>query len=430
MATSRDTVIPQAERMFEGGTHKLDVWTIFTPANVPPDCINLGQGFMNWAPAEWIRKAAHKAMDEDIMVNHYAHPRGRPRLVKAISDVYSPTFPNLEGRKLKTEEIVVTAGANGGMYAALTAHLEPGDEVVLIEPFFDQYFATIAFNGGKPVYVPLHPPKEGGGKSSGADWTLNLDELEAAFTPKTKAIIVNTPHNPVGKVFTKEELEGIAKICIKHNVLVLADEVYDCMVYDGKKHFHIASLPGMWERTLSVFSGGKSFAATGWRVGWLVGPEPLVSATLAAQSRIVFCTNGPMQEATAIALEGAAEHKFFETQTAEYQERRDILCSYFDQLGLPYTLPEGSYFVLVDMSRLKIPDGYPIPETCKGRGKDFAKCWWMANEIKVVSIPPSEFYCEEHVAIGENFARFAFCKDHELLHAAGKRLLELKPYLQ
>lgn len=277
-----------------------------------------------------------------------------------------------------------------GTYAALAAHLNPGDEVICIEPFFDQYFATIVFNGAKPVFVPLHPPEGGEGNHTGNEWTLDMKEYEAAFTDKTKAIIINTPHNPVGKVFTREELEKIAEVAIKHNVLVIADEVYDCMVYDDTKHFRIASLPGMWERTLTVCSGGKSFAATGWRVGWLIGDQKLVSATLAAHSRLVFCTNGPMQEAMAIGLEGAEEHKFFEEQTKEYQERRDILLSYFDQLGLPYTKPDGSYFVLVDMSKIKVPEDFPIPDTCKGRGKDFQVCWWMAQEIGVVAIPPSE----------------------------------------
>ena len=315
--------------------------------------------------------------------------------------------------------------------------------MICIEPFFDQYFATIAFNGATPVFVPLHPPKSGDGNTTGAEWTLDFDEYRAAFTPRTKAVIINTPHNPVGKVFTRAELEELAKICIEKDVLVIADEVYDCLVYDGKEHVRIASLPGMWERTLTVFSGGKSFAATGWRVGWLVGAPALVSATLAAHSRIVFCSNGPMQEATAIAFEGAKEHDFFATQVKEYTERRDILCSYFDQIGLPYTLPEGSYFVLVDMSKVKVPEDYPVPDTCKGRGSDFKKCWWLANELKVVAIPPSEceykefsrslyshsVYCEEHVNIGERFARFAFCKDPETLHAAGKRLLRLKEFM-
>ncbi len=245
------------------------------PANVPPDCINLGQGFMNWAPPDWILEESHKSMDTDIMSNHYAHPRGRPRLLKAISKHYSPQFENLvkEGRELGLDEIVATAGANcgthpcglmkseadwtSGMFAALTAHCEPGEEVILIEPYFDQYFASIAFQGAKPVFVPLHPPT-GEGIKDGSEWKLDMEEFCAAFTSKTKCVIINTPHNPVGKVFTRSELEQIAKICVEKNVLVLADEVYDCMVYDGKEHVRLATLPGMWERTLTVGSGGSA----------------------------------------------------------------------------------------------------------------------------------------------------------------------------
>jgi hypothetical protein len=197
-------------------------------------------------------------MDTDVMSNHYAHPRGRPRLLKAISKHYSASFENLakEGRELANEEIVVTAGANGGTYAALCAHLQPGDEVICFEPFFDQYFATIHFNTGVPKFVPLHPPT-GKGIKSCDEWTIDFDELRAAFGPKTKAIIVNTPHNPVGKVFTREELTKIAELCVEFNVLCMADEVYDCLVYDDKEHLRIAGLPGMWERTLTILSGGS-----------------------------------------------------------------------------------------------------------------------------------------------------------------------------
>lgn len=213
---------------------------------------------MNWAPPAWLRELSHESMDNDVMSNHYAHPRGRPRLLKAISKHYSASFENLaaEGRELVNEEIVVTAGANGGTYAALCAHLQPGDEVICFEPFFDQYFATIHFNTGIPKFVPLQPPT-GKGIKSCDEWTIDFDLLRAAFGPKTKAIIVNTPHNPVGKVFTREELEKIAELCIEFNVLCLADEVYDCMVYDDKKHVRIAGLPGMWERTLTILSGGS-----------------------------------------------------------------------------------------------------------------------------------------------------------------------------
>jgi len=243
-------------------------------------------------------------------------------------------------------------------------------------------------------------------------------------------IIVNTPHNPVGKVFTLAELEKIAALAEEFNLLVMADEVYDCLVFDNKEHVRIATLPGMWERTVTVGSAGKSFAATGWRVGWLIGPPSIITPTLAATTRIVFCSNSPLQEAAAAGLEQAVERRFFENQLEEYQERRDVFVSAFDKLGVTYTLPEGTYFVLMDSSKVKFPDDYPFPKSLSGRGRDFKACWFIAMEVGVSSIPVSEFYCEEHMAIGENYIRFAFCKDLDTLRAAGVRLQNLKKYLE
>jgi len=242
-------------------------------------------------------------------------------------------------------------------------------------------------------------------------------------------IIVNTPHNPVGKVYTRPELEKIAALAEEFNLLVMADEVYDCLVFDNKEHVRIATLPGMWERTVTVGSAGKSFAATGWRVGWLIAPPSIIMPTLAASTRIIFCTNSPLQEAAAAGLEQAAERQFFETQLREYQERRDVFVSTLDQLGVKYTLPEGTYFVLMDSSNIKFPDDYPFPESVSGRGRDFRACWFIAMEVGVSSIPVSEFYCREHLSLGESYIRFSFCKDLDTLRAAGERLQKLKKYL-
>jgi len=281
-----------------------------------------------------------------------------------------------------------------------------------------------------PVFVPLHPPSHDIAHPTGDDWTIDFDELRRAITPKTKMIIVNTPHNPVGKVMTRHELEQIAKLSKEHNLLVMADEVYDCMVFDRREHIRIATLPGMWERTITVGSAGKSFAATGWRIGWLVGPPALLVPALAATTRIVFCTNSPLQEAAAAGLEGASKHDFFARQLQEYQERRDVFVGYIDRLGLKYTLPHGTYFVMIDISDVEIPDDYQFPSSLDGRGRDFRACWFIAEQVGVSSIPPSEFYCEEHGNIGERFARFAFCKDVETLKRAGERLQGLKKFLK
>ncbi|EEB89998.1 hypothetical protein MPER_11854 [Moniliophthora perniciosa FA553] len=249
----RSQLFTPASRLAEGRAMLQDVWSIFNVANLPKDCINLGQGYMNFAPPRWVTEAAEQALN-DVMCNHYSHPKGRIRLREAIKKVYGPQF----NRDLDVEtEMVVTSGANEGQYAMWTAFLEPGDEVIMFEPFFDQYLPSIVFNSGKPVYVPLHPPKNNTGRITSDDWTIDIDELRAAITPRTKMIVVNTPHNPVGKVFTRKELESIAALAEEYNLIVMSDEVYDCLVFDGKEHVRIATLPGMWDRTVTVGSAGS-----------------------------------------------------------------------------------------------------------------------------------------------------------------------------
>ncbi|KAJ7283772.1 1-aminocyclopropane-1-carboxylate synthase 1 [Mycena rebaudengoi] len=425
-AVDRSNLIPFSSRLREGRALAEDVWSIYNVANLPADCINLGQGYMNFGPPKWVTEAANEAL-QSVAANHYSHPKGRIRLRNAIKSHYDPLF----NRDLDVEtEILVTSGANEGQYSVFTAFLEVGDEVIMFEPFFDQYLPSVTFNGGKPVYVPLHPPKGLTGKHTSNEWTIDLGELRRAITPRTKMIIVNTPHNPVGKVFTRTELEGIAALAEEFNLLVMSDEVYDCLTFDGKEHVRIANLPGMWDRTVTVGSAGKAFAATGWRVGYLIGPPSIIRPTLAATTRIVFCTNSPLQEAAAAGFEQAEKHGYFANQRAEYTARRKILTDTFDKLGLTYTLPEGSYFVLLDISNVKFPDDYPFPQSVLGRGRDFRACWFIALEIGVSSIPVSEFYCEEHANIGEAYARFAFCKDEDTLTRAAERLLKLKNYVQ
>ncbi|TFL05677.1 PLP-dependent transferase [Pterulicium gracile] len=422
----RSNLIPFSKRLREGRALAQDVWSIFNAANLPPTCINLGQGYMNFAPPDWVKEAATEALGS-VAANHYSHPKGRIRLRNAIKQFYGPKFD----RDLDVEsEILVTSGANEGQYAVFTAFLEEGDEVIMFEPYFDQYLPSVTFNGGRPVFVPLHPAQNTAGKASSNDWSIDFEQLRRAITPKTKMIMVNTPHNPVGKVFTRQELEGIAALAEEFNLLVMADEVYDCLVFDDKEHIRIATLPGMWDRTVTVMSAGKAFACTGWRVGYLIGPPSIIFPTLAATTRIVFCSNSPLQEAAAAGLEQAVERKFFETQTAEYAERREILCEAFDALGLTYYVPDGTYFVLLDISGVQWPEDYQFPSSLDGRGRDFRAAWFIAETVGVSTIPVSEFYSAEHAVIGERFIRFAFCKDADTLRTAAERIKDLKKYLK
>ncbi|KAM0787952.1 hypothetical protein ACM66B_006156 [Microbotryomycetes sp. NB124-2] len=412
---------------------RADVWTVFSPLSgfVPSDSLNLGQGFMNWAPSEDILGAYSEAL-QGVMENHYSLPRGRIALREALSDYLSESFNLPGGRKLDPNtEITVTAGANEGMFAFATAFLRDGDEVILFEPFFDQYVAQVTFNGGKPVYVPIRPPKDASTSNvSASEWKIDLDELRRAITPKTKMIWINTPHNPIGKVFDEQELRAIGQIAEELDLLILADEVYDCLALGDKKHVRVAALDDFWKRTVTVGSAGKSFAATGWRVGWAVGPAPLVHGLMAAHTRIVFCVNSPAQEAAAKGIKLALQNGFFDKQRREYEERSKVLCDALDKLGLPYTIPDGSYFVLVNWEKMQIPDDFEVLPQIENRALDWKAAWFIAKTAKVVCIPTTDFYSEPDWNIGEKYVRFAFCKDLDTLRQAGERLLALKPYIK
>lgn len=397
-----------AERVRGFGT---TVFTEFTALALQHNAVNLGQGFPNFPAPDFVKEAACAAINADL--NQYARAAGHPRLVRALANVYSPLF----GRELNPlTEIVVTVGATEGIFATIQALIEPGNEVILIEPFYDSYPASVIMAGGKPVYVPLRPKLNA---TSAADWLLDLDELAAAFSPRTRLLIVNTPQNPVGKVFSRSELQQIADLVQSHNVLVLSDEVYEWMVYpdDSRtvQHTRIATLPGMWERTITLGSAGKTFSVTGWKIGWAIAPQPIVQAIFAAHQWIPFAVSTPMQEAVAVALEGAAERDYFNWLSQMYREKRDRLLTVLDEVGLRPVCPDGSYFILVHTGHLDVPAE-------PGSRRDYSVCRWFTREVGVTAIPPSAFYSSDHQYLTDNLARFCFCKTDEMLDEAAVRL--------
>lgn len=409
-----------------------DVWSIINEAAAAAESssgtkvVNLGQGFFSYSPPQFAIDAAKRALDEALL-NQYAPTRGLPVLRKALSDAYSPYF----GKTLDPEtEIVVTAGANEGMYSAFTAFLDDGDEVILFEPFFDQYISNIKLPGGVAKYVPLHPPKDDDKYvCSAKDWTIDFDELEAAITPKTKMMVLNTPQNPVGKVLSEAELIKIGELAVKYNIIILSDEVYDRLHYT--KFNRIATVsPEVARLTLTVGSAGKTFSATGWRVGWLIGHPDLIKYVAAAHTRIVFTVNTPLQHATASALVQAQTNSYYADQITSFEEKYAIFTKIWDELGLPYTIPEGGYFLLVNLAKVQLPDGYEFPEDVVNRPRDFKLAYWLIKEFGVVAIPPSEFYTEKNQHLAENYLRFAVCKDNHLLEEAVKRLAKLKDYIK
>lgn len=389
--------------------------------------VNLGQGFFSYSPPQFAIDAAKKALDTAAL-NQYAPTRGLPILKQAIADSYSPFF----GRTLNPDtEIVVTAGANEGMYSAFTAFLDQGDEVIVFEPFFDQYISNIQLPGGVVKYVPLHPPKDDAERThSAAEWTIDFKELEDTITPRTKMIVLNTPQNPTGKVLSEVELIKIGDLAVKYNIIILSDEVYDRLHYSS---FHrIATIsPELARLSLTVGSAGKTFSATGWRVGWLIGHPDLIKYVAAAHTRICFTVNTPLQNATANALIQARTNTYYEDQVASFKEKYAIFTKVWDDLGLPYTKPEGGYFLLVNFSKVQLPEDYEFPaDVTEGRAKDFKLAYWLIKEFGVVAIPPTEFYTKKNAHIAENYLRFAVCKDNHLLVEAVERLQRLKEYIK
>jgi N-succinyldiaminopimelate aminotransferase len=360
--------------------------------------VNLGQGFPDYpGPAE-VLDVARAAIGTDA--DQYPPGPGRPELRAAIA-AHVQRFRGLAYDP--ADEILVTAGATEALTAALLALLDPGDEVVLFEPMYDCYAAGIAMAGGVARPVPLRPPADGAGP-----WTFDPDELRAATTPRAKILLLNTPHNPTGKVFTDEELRLLAELAAAHGLLVLTDEVYEHLVFSGAQHRSIAALPGMRERTLVVSSAGKTFNVTGWKVGWIYGPAPLVSAVRTAKQFLTYVNAGPFQPAITAGL--AMDDDYFASIARDLEYRRDVLVKGLTDAGLPVISPEATYFATVDVRPVQ-PDGDGL-----------AFCRSLPGRAGVVAVPTVVFYDPGHAHLGSHLVRFAFCKRDEVLAEAVERL--------
>ena len=293
-----------------------------------------------------------------------------------------------------------------------------------------RYISNIEMPGGVVKYVPLQPPSNGSSTTtSAAEWSLDVALLEKAITRRTRMIILNTPHNPIGKVFSEPELRAIGDLAVKHNLLILSDEVYDRLYY--VPFTHIAALsPEIAAHTLTVGSGGKNFYATGWRVGWLIGPEELIQYVWKAHMRICYSSVSPLQEACAIGFERAEEEGFWTQTRNEMHSKIKRFCAVFDELGIPYSEPEGGYFVLANFAKVKLPEDYKFPAIVEERvTRDFKLAWYMIMELGVAAIPPTEFYTEERKHMAGDWLRFAVCKNDDVLEGAKERLKGLKKLL-
>ncbi|XP_056288756.1 kynurenine--oxoglutarate transaminase 1 [Pseudoliparis swirei] len=391
-------------------------WLEFTQLATDYNPVNLGQGFPDFSPPKFIQEALCKAVNGGHQMHQYTRAFGHAPLVHILAKF----FGRIMGREIDPlEEVLVTAGAYQALFCAIQALIDEGDEVILVEPFFDCYRPMVKMAGGKPVYVCLRPV-EGSGVLSSGDWVLCAEELASKFTPCTKAIIINSPNNPLGKVFKTEELQMIADLCIKHDVLCISDEVYEWLTYDGNKHVKIASLPGMWERTVTISSAGKTFSATGWKLGWAITSAHNMKYLKIIHQGSVYQCPTVTQEAVARGLE--REYELFGTPESYFQQlpamlhrKRQKLASCLGSVGLQPVMPEGGYFMIADISSVKVDLS---DQGNEDEPKDFTFVRWLTKEKGLATIPVSTFFSPEHSREFSKYIRFCFVKEDSTLKAA------------
>jgi len=356
--------------------------------------INLGQGFPDFAAPAALKEAAAQAIAEDH--NQYPITWGAPAFREAIAAKYARDY----GMSVDPEtELCVTCGSTEAMIATMLGVFDPGDEVVVFEPFYENYRPDAILSGAVPRLVTLRPP----------DWTLDGPELRAAFSDRTRAVIVNTPNNPTGKVFSQAELEAIAALCVRHDVVAITDEIYEHIVYEGAAHIPMATIPGMEDRTVTISALSKTYSVTGWRVGWAIAPPSLMAGIRPVHDFLTVAAAAPLQVAGITALELPAS--YHEEMVAEYAARREAIMRILADAGFEARPPSGAYYVMADCSHL-------------GLGDDVATARHLVEHVGVASVPGSSFFSDP--AEGSHLLRFAFCKELATLEAAGERLVGLR----
>jgi len=355
------------------------------------EAVNLAQGFPDFPPPPEVIAAAHAAIDAGH--NQYAVTWG----IKPLRDALSRKLAERYGLEFDPERhVVVTCGVTEAITAALLAAVDPGGEVVIIEPFHENYLPAATFAGATGVFHALRPPHN----------ALDPDELRRVFTSRTRAILVNSPHNPSGRVFTREELEGIARLCIEHDVVAITDEIYDRILYDGRPHVPLATLPGMAERTITIGGLGKTFAVTGWRLGFACAEGPLANALRTVHDFLTICAPAPLQHAAVAAM--ALPESYYEQLVSDYAVRRERMMGILAEHGFRASQPEGAYYVLTDFGPLA------------GLGDDHAVARHLIREVGVAVVPGSSFYATP--GLGRDTIRWAYAKKLETLDEVARRL--------
>ena len=396
--SAADSVVQGARRMLSTKVEHFTESVIreMTRLAMKHNAVNLAQGFPDFPADPAIKEAARAAIEADD--NQYAITWGQ----KPLRDALVEKFARTQGVTVDPErEITVTCGSTEAMMAVMLALINPGDEAVIFEPFYENYGPDVILSGAQPRFVSLRPP----------DWSFDHDELAAAFGPRTKAIIVNTPNNPTGKVFTREELEFIRDLCVRWNCYAITDEIYEHILYDGAKHISMASLEGMRDRAITVNGMSKTYTVTGWRVGWAIAPPGPTEAIRKVHDFLTVGAAAPLQAAGAVALR--MPDSYYQQLAEKYRAKRDLMLGILTGAGFNCYKPSGAYYIMTDISRFGAKDDVTFARD-------------LIENIGVAVVPGSSFYNDPSGG-GSQQVRFAFCKVDETLRAAGERLSRLRP---
>jgi len=401
------------------------VWSEFGALATETGATNLGQGFPDWQPPDFVVEAGVQALREGV--HQYTRPAGHPPLVEVLGRRYSK---HLDRAIDPMAEVAITVGASQALYLSLQALLNPGDEVLLPEPAFDLYYGQVRLAGGtvRPVPLSVDPHTK--------QWRIDVDALAAACaTGKPKILVLNSPHNPTGTAFDESEMRAIADLVRKTpGLYVVSDEVYKYTVYaEDAKHFHFASLPGMFDRTITVSSAGKTFSITGWQAGWCVGPAALIQPIQRLLPYVQFCVSAPVQHALSRILVQADEPfhghpSYYDWLTSMLRDKRSLLEAGVRRAGMEPMPGQGGILLMADTSKVVVPDEYLQERTLAapdGVTRDWALCRYLAYEAGVIAIPASPFFSEGNKELGANYVRFAFCKSDETLKLASDKMAAL-----
>ncbi len=431
------------------------VWQEFSPLAAQYDAINLGQGFPDWEPPPFVVQnmiTSVSSSSSAVVVNakephsipgrsanQYARSYAHMPLAQALAEIYTRKWPNHPPIDPSTQ-VATATGCTNVLYCAIQGFIDPGDEVILFEPAFDIYSSQVKLAGGIPKYIPLRPNIQDLSTQSASDvFTFDLNELQAMITDRTKLIIINTPHNPTGKMFSLTELQGIANIVQNHpKITVISDEVYEHIIFDPIQEPHISIATILPHQTLTLSSAGKTFSATGWKVGWAIGPAHLIKAVTAVQQWVNFSAATPNQDAMAYSLIAAEEpyidphsqeqySSYYTYLAAEYQRKRSILIDALKVAGMTPIIPPGGFFIMADTSQIDFPyaEKYATLVTeampTSPMPRDWALSRWLTEEVGVTAIPPSAFYSLPNIHLAQNMLRFAFCKGDATIREAQVR---------